>query len=202
MSNARTIKRMLAFGFVGMLSIGLTAACGGSSDQGTSSGASRAGSQQEKPAESSSRLGLDSIRNDPCQLVTHAEAEGIFGRGADTPVKGRAVGTVEASCFYSVETQSLKGSELASAPSATVNLMFSPDRATGGMSGKVYMENARTDVSAQPVTGLGDDAFCAQADPAFPANQIFVRAGDVVLAVVSTDCASAQQFAAKALGRL
>jgi hypothetical protein len=101
-----------------------------------------------------------------------------------------------------VETAHLKGSEIASAPNASVNLMFSPERVKGSMNGKKYMENARKGITAQPVAGVGDEAFCAQDDPAAPPRMIFVRVGDVVLNVVSNDCPMATQFAQKALARL
>lgn len=88
----------------------------------------------------------------------------------------------------------------------TLSMMFSPDRVDRGMNGKKFMENARKGavtlgIVAEPVAGLGDEAFCP---PGNPASMIFFRMGDVVTTVGGNadDCAVARQFADKAIARL
>jgi hypothetical protein len=196
------MKGLRLLALIGVSTIALTAACGGSSEDQKPASGDSATSGQAAPAKPSGGLSLDSVRSDPCQLVTKAEAEVILGAPTQRPSKGMATGTVEASCFYSVETAHLKGSELPGAANAGVNIMFSPERAKGGMNGTKYMENARKGVTAHPVAGVGDEAFCLQEDPASPPLMIFAREGDIVVSVISKNCAMATEFAEKALARL
>lgn len=131
---------------------------------------------------------------DPCRLVTKQEAEAIFGRQAQVPTKGRAVGVIEATCDYAAE---------ATRPSEVRTMTVSMSH---GSNGRKFMENARKgaaelSLGTEAVGGLGDEAFCLGSDPG---ASLFVRTGDLVLTVGggSEDCAVARQFAEKAIARL
>lgn len=187
-------------GFIGLATIGVTAACGNSSEP-SGMGRSNPAMAESAAAKPSGGMNLASVRKDPCQMVTKPEAEAIFGRPAEMPTKGMVVGVVEATCDYAVETT--RPSEVRT---MTVSIMFSPDRVERGMDGKKFMENARKGaiemgMAVEGVGGLGDEAFCLEGKPG---DSLFLRTGDVVMTVGGNvdDCAVARQFAEKAITRL
>lgn len=199
------MRNLRVLGVLGLAAMGLAAACGGSSEskeagRGNSVVATPA-SAEPVAAKPSERLTLAAIREDPCRLVTRQEAEALFGRAAQVPSKGRAVGAVEATCGYAVETT--RPSEVRT---MTISIMFSPDRVKRGMDGKRFMEGARQGVEAEggvplPISGLGDEAFCVSSASG---ASIFSRTGDVVLTVGGNadDCVVTGRFAETAIARL
>lgn len=193
------MRNVRVLGIIGLAAIGLTAAaCGGSSGPKATAGSNRPAAEpaaaEPAAAKPSGGLNADSVRKDPCQLVTKPEAEAIFGRRAEMPTKGMAVGVIEATCDYAVE---------ATRPSEVRTMTLSMAH---GSNGKRFMENARNGapelgLPVETVAGLGDEAFCLGSDPG---ASIFFRSGDIVMTVGGSygDCAVARQFAEKAIARL
>jgi len=130
---------------------GLVAACGSS---GHSSGAAAPASKPSpaKAASSAPAAAVVSSANS-CSVVTQSEASAALGQPAKAPLLGKA--TVEggvACVFYGPDVPPGTSPDIAVPDSVRVVLVTGADA-------EKWFDNYRGKVHAQPVSGLGDEAY-------------------------------------------
>jgi lipopolysaccharide export system protein LptA len=129
----------------------LVAACG-SSDHSSSAAAPASKPSPAKAASSAPAAAVVSSANS-CSVVTQSEASAALGQPVKAPLLGKA--TVEggvACVFYGPDVPPGTSPDIGVPDSVRVVLVT-------GTNAKKWFDNYRTKVHAQPVSGLGDEAY-------------------------------------------
>ena len=129
----------------------LVAACG-SSGHSSSAAAPASKPSPAKAASSAPAAAVESSANS-CSVVTQSEASAALGQPAKAPLLGKA--TVEggvACVFYGPDVPPGTSPDIGVPDSVRVVLVTGADA-------KKWFDNYRAKVHAQPVSGLGDEAY-------------------------------------------
>lgn len=133
--------------------VALVAACGSSAKPTTASTAASPPSSTSPTSAAAVAATPASGGPDSCSVITASEAAAALGQAVKPPLLGHA--TVEggkACVFYGPYVPAGTSPNIAAPDSVRVVLVTGPDA-------KKFFDNYRTKVHAQPISGLGDQAY-------------------------------------------
>jgi hypothetical protein len=130
----------------------MVAACSGSATPGPSATAGEPSATEAGPGSSptaeSAPPGATS-----CTVITQAEAGAALGQSVKPPVRGRAIVEGGTACvYYGPNAPAGANPDVAISDSVRVVLVNGPNA-------EKYFDDYRSKVKAQPIAGLGDDAY-------------------------------------------